>query len=203
MTGPADESLRDALVIGGLLAPEGGVAYLAAMRHWGWTDADVDPIALITPRRAVAMRPELLGVRYALILTKPARVFGFVRESRDGLALRVTERERTVVDMLDRSDLCGGMAVVVEALRHAWPELDRERLTRRLERFGGGTVPKRLGFLAEALGLEPRGGEWTERWRALIAPGYSVLERGGPDRGRYTRRWMVRVNAEGFVPDAE
>ena len=94
----------------------------------------------------------------------------------------MTGRERTVVDMMDRTDLCGGLATAVAALRVAWPQLDHDRLVRQVERFGGGTVPKRLGYLVERLGLEPVGSPLTERLRALIAPGYSVLERGGPTR---------------------
>jgi predicted transcriptional regulator of viral defense system len=188
--------------VGALLAPQGGAAYLAAMRYWGWLAGDdardratASPVHLITSKRVATMHPRLLGVRFELVLVRPDRVFGIDHVSRDGLALRVTGRERTVVDMMDRTDLCGGLATVVTALRVAWPELDGDRLARLVERFGGGTVPKRLGYLVEGAGLEPIGSLVSERLRALIAPGYSVLERGGPNEGGYVRRWMVRVNS--------
>jgi predicted transcriptional regulator of viral defense system len=198
--------LEDLLAVGALLAPQGGAAYLSAMRYWGWADggdaravepppAQPDLIHLITPKRVANMRPQLLGVRFELVLTKPQRVFGVDHISRGGLALRVTGRERTVVDMMDRTDLCGGIGAVVSALRVAWPQTDHDRLVRQVGRFGGGTVPKRLGYLVEHLDLEPAGSPLTERLHELIAPGYSVLERGAPDTGSYVRRWMVRVNS--------
>lgn len=202
-----DRQFHDALVLGTLLAPEGGVAYLSAMRHRGWIPAsgpsvegtrpgtpDHGPIRIITGKRVANMHPVLLGWTFELVLTRASRVFGIDHASRGGLALRVTGRERTVIDMMDRTDLCGGMATVAAALPVAWPQLDRGRLIRGVERFGSGTVPKRLGYLVERLGLEPVGSQVTEQLRDLIAPGYSVLERGGPNAGAYVRRWMVRVN---------
>jgi predicted transcriptional regulator of viral defense system len=197
-TAASATAIRDALIVGSLIAPDGAAAYMAAMCHWGWVERLPDPVVFITPKRYVAMHHELLGLRYDLMLTRPDRLFGVVREAHAGLPLRVTDRERTVVDMMDRTDLCGGIVVVAGVLRRAWPGIDTERLTQHVGRFGGGTVPKRLGYLVEGLGLEPVGGEWTERWRGSIAPGYSVLERGGPSTGSYVRRWMVRVNATGW-----
>ena len=151
-------------------------------------------MTFITPKRKQAMRPELLGVRFELVFIKSERMFGAALLGEPGLRIRVTERERTVIDMLDRSDLCGGIPAGAAALRDAWPNLDRGRLTGYLERFAGGTVPRRLGYLAERLGLLPPQDPLLERWRALIGAGYSLLERGGPASGPFVRRWGLRVN---------
>jgi hypothetical protein len=166
-----DQRFREALVVGSLLAPEGAAAYGTAMRWWGWTPGDVvnegtgegtggfrgpgPPISFITPKRKQAMRPELFGVRFELVLVKPERMFGAALLGEPGLRIRVTDPERTVVDMFDRSDLCGGVPATAVALEGAWPAVDRERLTGYLERFAGGTVPRRLGYLVESLGLLP------------------------------------------------
>ena len=64
---------------------------------------------MATPKRKQAMHPQLLGVRFELVLIKPERMFGVELLGEPGLRLRVTDRERTVIDMLDRSDLCGGV----------------------------------------------------------------------------------------------
>lgn len=124
------------------------------------------PVTFITPKRKQAMRSELLGVRFELVLIKPERMFGAVLLGEPGLRIRVTERERTVIDMFDRSDLCGGILAAAAALRDAGPNLDRERLTDHLERFAGGTVPRRLGYVVERLGLLPPDDPLLARWRA-------------------------------------
>ena len=200
---------HDALVVGSLLAPEGAAAYGTAMRWWGWTPGDAvnegprgargpgPPILFITPKRKQAMRPELLGVRFELVLVKPERMFGAALLGEPGLRIRVTDPERTVVDMFDRSDLCGGVSAVAAALETAWPTLDLERLTGHLERFAGGTVPRRLGYLVERLGLLPPDDPLLQGWRMLLGAGYSLLERGGPAEGPFVRRWRLRVNVPG------
>ena len=205
-----EQRFRDALVVGSLLAPEGAAAYGTAMRWWGWTTgaeagekagSGGSPGAVatfITPKRKQAMRPELLGVRFELVFIKPERMFGAELAGVPGLRIRVTDRERTVVDMLDRSDLCGGVPAAAAALVQAWSAFDAERLTTYLERFAGGTVPRRLGYLVERLGLLPPADPLLERWRALIGAGYSLLERGGPAEGPFVRRWRLRMNVPGL-----
>jgi predicted transcriptional regulator of viral defense system len=96
--------------------------------------------------------------------------------------------------MLDRSDLCGGVPQAASVLLAAWPELDLERLTEHQERFGGGTVPRRLGYLAERLGLLPPDDPLLAHWRTLVGAGYSLLERGGAAAGPFVRRWGLRDN---------
>jgi len=195
-----DQRFRDALVVGTLLAPEGAAAYATAMRWWEWGPAAASsgpgrsPVLFIAPKRKQAMRPELLGVRFELVLVKPERMFGATLLGEPGLRIRVTDAERTVVDMFDRSDLCGGVPTAAAAVDQAWPGLDLERLTTYLERFAGGTVPRRLGYLVERLGLLPPGDPLLARWRTLLGAGYSLLERGGPAEGPFVRRWRLRVN---------
>ncbi len=211
MNGQVDTRFVEALVVGSLLAPEGAAAYATAMRWWGWAPANdaarapeagsagsdgsgASQIFFITPMRKQAMRPELLGVRFELVFIKPERMFGAALLGEPGLRIRVTDPERTIVDMFDRSDLCGGVPAAAAALVAAWPALDAERLTGYLERFAGGTVPRRLGYLVARLGLLPPADPLLGRWRALLGAGYSLLERGGPADGPFVRRWRLRVN---------
>jgi len=209
MTAADEQLFAQALVVGSLLAPEGAAAYDTAMRWWGWMPADEAsgvqprPVRFVTPKRKQAMHPELLGVRFEFVFIKPERLFGVELLGEPGLRIRVTDRERTLVDMLDRSDLCGGVPRAASALLHIWTELDLERLTAHQERFGGGTVPRRLGYLAERLGLLPPDDPLLGRWRRLIGAGYSLLERGGEARGPFVRRWGLRDNVPelaGLVP---
>lgn len=184
---------EDPLAIGSFLAPSGGAAYWTAVRHWGWTTQLPRTQFFITSRRRAA-RGTFLGVAYRFITLKPDRVFGVSEEWVNGLAIRVTDRERTLVDILDRPDFAGGIAEVSEALRIGWNEIDLALLSEYMERFGSGTVPKRLGYLAEELGLEGADG-WTERWRSTMGTGITLLERGGSPIGRITRRWGLKINA--------
>jgi predicted transcriptional regulator of viral defense system len=195
--GPDRVWSENPLVIGTLLEPDGAAAYWTAVHHWGWTTQLPRDVFFITSRRRYNPRPTILGVEYRFVTLKPQRVFGIAEESADGFRVSVTDRERTIVDIMDRPDLAGGTAEVSEALQQAWGSLDLERLTQYLERLEGGTPPKRLGFLAESLSL-PDVEAWLPRWRRLLGSGFTALERGGAPGGTLLRAWNLRVNVSGF-----
>lgn len=184
----------DPLVIGSFLVPTGAAAYWTAVRHWGWSTQLPRTQFFITAKRRSASRKKILDVPYRFITLRPDRLFGITEEWLGDLPIRVTDRERTVLDILDRPDLAGGIAEVSEALRTGWREIDQPRLVEYIERFGSGTVSKRLGYLAELLSLD--GAEqWISRWQAMSGAGITLLERGGANQGRIVSRWGLRINA--------
>ena len=192
--GVGREWSEDPLAIGTFVAPAGAAAYWTAVRHWGWTTQLPRAQFFITPQRRSDARKSILGVPFRFITLKPGRLFGVADEWVGSLPVRVTDRERTILDILDRPDLAGGVAEVSEVLVVAWREIDVPRLTEYVERFGSGTVPKRLGYLAELLGLDVAEDQ-KNRWRSLLGSGITLLERGGPNEGRIVTRWGLRINA--------
>jgi predicted transcriptional regulator of viral defense system len=188
---------EDALAVGTFLTPEGAAAYWTAVRHWNWTTQLPSVVTFVTPRRKYNMSPVVLGVRYRFVLVKQERLFGIFRTHEGDLQVNVTDREQTILDMMDRTDLCGGIAEVAEALRSGWSECDHARLLDYARRRRNGTIPKRLGFLLEHTELHPPAG-FLDRLQTLMGAGMSDLDRGGPKSGRYVRRWRMRVNASGF-----
>ena len=192
--GTGREWSEDPLAIGTFVAPSGGAAYWTAARHWGWTAQLPRTQFFITTRRRSSARKTILGVPFRFITLKPDRLFGIAEEWVGSLPIRVTDRERTVVDILDRPDLSGGIAEVSEVLTNAWRDIDATRLTEYVERFGSGTVPKRLGYLTELLALQATKNQ-TRRWQELSGSGITLLERGGPKEGRIVTRWGLRINS--------
>jgi predicted transcriptional regulator of viral defense system len=192
--GVSREWSEDPLAIGSFVVPTGAAAYWTAVRHWGWTTQLPRTQFFITGKRRATTHKDILGVPYRFITLKPERIFGIAEEWSGNLPIRVTDRERTLVDILDRPDLAGGIAEVSGALSQAWREIDPAKLIEYVERFGSGTVPKRLGYLAEQLALEGAQ-DWTTPWQALLGSGITVLERGGPETGRIVSRWKLRINS--------
>lgn len=188
---------EDALAVGCALAPQAAGAYWTAMRHWNWTTQLPRIVTFATPSRRHNNHPIVLGVEYRFVLLRHERVFGVDTTHEGSMEVRVTDRERTIIDMMDRPDLCGGIAEVVEGLPAAWRETDHDRLLTYVDRLGSGTVPKRLGFLVEHLRLEMAAG-FGARLQSLMGAGMSDLERAGAQSGRYVRRWRLRVNTFGF-----
>ena len=105
----------------------------------------------------------------------------------EGLKVHVTDKEKTIIDCLDKPQHCGGVVEVYKALRE---EVNVKKLSMYLERFGSGAVAKRLAYLAELAGLE------VEVPGHLIKKGVVALDPTMPRRGKVDRRLKLLVNVE-------
>jgi predicted transcriptional regulator of viral defense system len=120
------------------------------------------------------------------------------RETVDHKRYQVTDREKTLVDCLDRLDLSGGIPEVIKSLRASANGFDWSRVDRYLDRFGSGAVIKRLGFLVDAMQLAIPGRDARlEAWERKLTAGLAVLDpsSGEPDR-RIATHWRLRVNVD-------
>jgi predicted transcriptional regulator of viral defense system len=160
-----------------------------------------------TTRRKAEVVVEELGLRFRFVTLSPHKFFGIQTVTVEEQPVRITTPSKTLVDGLDRPDLCGGIVELAKGLsRYAGAERSEPaggenetgqrwaQLTADAQRLGNRTVFKRLGYLAEVLGLDV--GEWIERWRAEISPGETLLDPRYGYRGSYHAGWNLRVNLE-------
>jgi len=125
------------------------------------------------------------------------RFFGFRSLVRRGVTIHVSDRERTVLDCLDRPEFSGGLPGAVRVLESAGRDLDWERLDRYLQRFGRRTLELRLGFLAEMLRPRVEPPRWWTR-RRMARPGEPWVPLGPPKqfgrRGHHDPTWHLVKN---------
>jgi predicted transcriptional regulator of viral defense system len=180
------------LVIAPHLVRPAAVAYWSALHYWQFTEQLPRLTFVQTTRRK---RPiEILGLGFRFVTVSEAHYFGLAQRSLHGQAICVTDREKTLIDCADRLDLSGGIQQLALALPAAmdidWPKLDAY-----LERWGGGAVVKRLGYLVEHLRLPiPQREQRLGRWQQLLTSGISALEPGAGPAGPIVTRWRLRLN---------
>lgn len=194
--GPDRNWSEDAYIIAGHLVDPCAIGYWSALNHWGLTEQVPRITYVQTTDRKENRRPSVLGMRFRIVRVKPRKFFGNRRELRSETFIRVTDREKTIVDCLDRPDLSGGVGEAAKALIEGDGALDWERLTAYLDRFGSGAVVKRIGFLVESLALgHGPGARLLEDWRARLTAGISKLDPSSPrESHRIATRWKVAVN---------
>ena len=202
--GPEAVWSEDSLMVAGHLAEPAAVAYWSACHYWNWTEQVPRTVFVQTTQQKVRRCRTVLGVRYRFVRLRPEKFFGTIKRSVGEGQATLTDREKTLVDTMDRPDLCGGIGQVYQLLPAAADTVDWDRVDEHLKRLGSGAVYKRLGLLVEHYGeklrIPGRPGR-VERWHRHLTGGYAPLE---PDRspdGPTDSRWRVRLNVPGVVKE--
>ncbi len=191
--GPEHAWSESGLVIAPYLVKPAAVAYWSAMHYWNMTEQIPQTTFVQTTVRKHPM--SLLGQDFRFITIRPERFFGVYERSFEDRRVVVTDREKTLLDAAARPDLSGGIAQLSQALKTAGPDLDWDKLDTYLEKWGGGTVVKRLGYLLEESSLILPGiQQRLDRWKGMLTQGISLLEPGSPSRGPVVTRWRLMVN---------
>jgi predicted transcriptional regulator of viral defense system len=198
--GPERAWTESPLVIAQHLIRPAAVAYWSALSYWQLTEQLPRLTFVQSTRRKQAL--SVLGMPFQFVTVRPRRFFGLAPGRVSGREFKVTDREKTLLDCADRPGLGGGSLQLAEALRAGAAQIDWPRLDRYLERWGGGAVAKRLGYLAERLALPmPDRQQRLEYWRGLITRGVSLLEPGAGRSGPVVTAWQLRINVPALVPD--
>jgi len=144
------------------------------------------------------------GIKLETILERPVKwksidnrlLFGVTTYSRYGFPLRVTDRERTLLDGLQEPDLCGGFAKVLQAWKRSRDMLRVDTVLDYTERLESAVLRQRVGYLLELLDIEhPRLDDWQ---RHTQRGGSSKLLGSAPytiDGQRFwSERWNLAIN---------
>jgi predicted transcriptional regulator of viral defense system len=187
------------------MAPDAAVAYHTALEAHGYAQSVFERFTFVTwtktkpcsfrGRRFVPVRP-----RAPLLATDRGERW-IERAERAGVGIRVTTRERTVADVLDRPDVSGGVEEVWRSLGSV-PALDLGSLEEYVSLLRSRTLTAKVGFFLDSrrdeLVVPPK---LLDRLRAHL-PGAPVpMERGR--RGRLVSRWALIVPHEILADDAE
>jgi len=166
-----------------------------ALHHWDLTDQLFATTVVITAKPVPRREREIGGARFELRHRAGPALFGTRRVWREGIAVEVSDPERTLVDCFDDPSLGGGVRHVAEAVMQ-WRgdrRADSHGLIDYAERLGNRTVFKRLGFLLESLGIDDA--ELIAACRQRISSGISLLDPDRTPSGSITARWNLRINA--------
>lgn len=182
-------------VIAAHLVQPYAIAYASALSFHAFSNLLPHTVFVATTRRKAEVTVEKLGLCFRFITLRPHRFFGIQTVTIEDQAVRITTPSKTLVDGLDRPDLCGGIVELAKGLsRYTSDGANWAQLTADAQRLGNRTIFKRLGYLVELLELEV--GEWIERWRAEISPGETSLDPRYGRRGPYHAGWNLRLNVD-------
>ena len=146
------------------------------------------------------MRPiKIENIQINFIKLKHSGFFGYEEIAYMNVTLEVSDLEKTVVDCIDRQELCGGIAEVVRIIINAFAtgRLNQPRLISYVRRIQSHAVAQRLGFILEH--LKERGtikveSSLIDELRSLIGTKVYPLDIKASKKGETSRRWRILKN---------
>lgn len=168
------------------------IGFRSALNYYGYTEQVSQTVFIASTRRKLQSALEISGVTYRFVYMSERKFFGTTEVTVDGQRVNISEREKTIVDCLDRLRYCGGVVEVAKALWYGHDELDFTKTAEYAQKNGNRAVNQRLGYLMETLGYG------TDKAIALVrknlSNSYAPLDTLAVSSGRHIERWKIIVN---------
>jgi len=144
-------------------------------------------IFIQTISRKKKQKLNIFGVDYQIVRISEKKFFGLKKEWIEESQIYITDREKTIVDCLDKPQYSGGVIEVAKALKNG--KYNTEKLSAYAKRIGNSGVIRRLGFLSELLGIGIKTPPVKTR-------NYLYLDPTMPKKGRKNAKWRLVVNLD-------
>ena len=180
-------------VIASYLVEPYAISYWSALHHYGLTEQIPGTVFVQTPARKKKNLMEIFGVNYQIVRVKEDKFFGLRKEWIEENSVSITDKEKTIIDCLDKPHYAGGIIEVAKALKNG--SLDYNQLSGYAIRIGNFAVIRRLGYLCEKMGIP------------LDLPHphskkYLLLDPTMPPHGENDSKWRLVINNDTLLPES-
>ncbi len=186
--GSASYTLHNFVIASFLVEPY-YIGYWSALNHYGLTDQTPPAVYVATTRPRNSRT--ILDTRFRFVTIPKRKMFDTNEIEIERRKVRISSREKTIVDCLDHPEHCGGVEEVAKAVYFAREEIECKKLVELAQRIGNNAVLKRLGYIAEMLQLDECSTVLSSR---PLNSGYSKLDPTLPARGKIRERWKLIAN---------
>lgn len=193
-SGPAGSNINEFL-IPPIFFPKGNyyVGYSTMYNYHGFTDQLFQMMHILNTS---LQRDKTIGnMQFKRVKISPKRMYGLAKIKIRDTDVMVSDRERTLVDLVYFPEPVGGMKKAFEILKEQIKnrKVDAGKLIRYALKFPDTATIKRIGFILETTGLTDR----------KLAPLLKVVKKTSlinlypskSRKGKINRKWMVIENA--------
>ena len=191
--GPAERK-EDPWIIAAQIFEPCYIGGWSACEHWGLTEQIFKDIVVFTSHIVRKRKTPIQNTLYIIKVVQKEKLFGTNIVWRQQTKVRVSDPTRTLIDILDDPSIGGGMRHIAEVVRQYFEGeyRDEAKLLKYMKRLNNRTVYKRLGYVIETLNLKCP--HIIETCRLNLSKGYSTFDPTVSAKGRFLRRWNLRVN---------
>ncbi len=161
------------------------ISFWTALSYYGLTEQQVKTVQVVSTKQYPQIKIDPFTIE--TITYKPFKFFGYRKVSNASFA----EKEKLVVDMLFKPELCGGMEEVAKCLGNIWPEIHQKTLLKYLTAFKNKSCFARLGYFIETLQLKSI---ITMELKKNLPKGFILLYPSKKKIHHYNKTWRVIIN---------
>lgn len=190
--------MGDKLVVACQAYPKGFIAYGSAAEYHGLS-LQVFPTVILASPDDTGSR-NIGTTRVMLVKIKDDNYVGFEALNR-GPNVKVATIERTIIDCINRPDLCGGISDLPEILKRARSRANINRLLEWLASYRSKSLSKKVGYLLDHFGYElsqEADLELRRKNEGVKTYLFSPRVAGKSALHQYSKKWRLIVNAPGF-----
>jgi len=172
-------------VIGSLLVDPCIISYWSALNHYGFTEQFPTTVFIQTTARKKQQKINIFGVDYKIIRLKKEKIFGTKKEWFEDTKVAITDKEKTIIDCLDKPQHSGGIIEVTKALKTK--NYNVKKLVKYSQKISNTGVIRRLGYLCEKLQIPIEIPKVNTRNYLFLDPTISK-------KGKTNAKWKLYVN---------
>ena len=169
------------LVIGSYLNWPSYLSFFSALNYYGFTDQLPKTIFYATTR----FKKRINDYKYVTISKK--RFFGYTKVG----GIIIAEKEKAIIDSLLFPKYAGGIRELIDCIKAAIKELDKNKLVDYAMKIESKAVLRRLGFILELVGFKEK---ILKKIAKRIGKGYELLDPSLKKKNNLNKKWLLDVN---------
>jgi predicted transcriptional regulator of viral defense system len=193
-SGPAGSNINEFLVPP-VFFPKGNyyVGYSTMYNYYGFTDQIFQVMYILNT--SLQREKTIGGMQFRMIQIPAKRMYGIEKMTIRNTKVCVSDRERTIVDLVYFPEPVGGLKRAFEILKEQAraKETDIAKLIKYAARFPNPSLRKRIGFILEQAGIKNK--ELTPLLKTIKKSSLVTLYPSKSRAGRINNKWKVIENA--------
>lgn len=181
------EYTEDEFVLASTLIKPYCVGYWSALNYHGFTEQIPTTVFVQTTSRKNWREKKIFGVNFKIVKLKKEKFFGKETFWSDSEQVNITDKEKTLVDCLDKPKYCGGIMEVAKGIRSR--DFDRKKILDYIDRIGNTGVLRRFGYLCDLYDVDIE-------IPSVDARNYLKLDPTMPEKGDKSARWRLILNID-------
>jgi len=167
------------------------IAFYSAMHHWGMLTQPLLKIFIATPRRQIV--PYEMRDKLVFVFVNEKSIWGIETEwITSNERVRISDREKTIVDALTHPEYCGGITEVAKGIWLVRKKIDYQKLKNYIRKHNKNVVAKRLGYILEIVDIERR--ELIDQLREYVKERYDKFDPNLSNKRMGKNRWRLIDN---------